>query len=212
MAANGREKIISASFLLFLEHGYKGVSIRKIQEVTQLSKGAIYHHFENKYAIYLAAIEAFYFDIIESVPGIEDGHLDFRTRIINRMKGMIKLFSLIEQISPEKVAYPIRAFFRFQLESEKDDQIRDRTQVGLRKYDEIIVSVVQDGIDSGEIKVNLQAEIIAQQIIIMAEGLAIHNSTLKYDSEAFLNRQLVLLLNPYLDLITQPEKIHINQK
>ncbi len=65
-----------------------------------------------------------------------------------------------------------------------------------------MIAVVQDGIDSGEVKVHLEATIIAHQLISMAEGIAVHNSIVKYDCETFLNEQIKLLIGPYLDLIT----------
>lgn len=57
---DGRERIIQAAFRLFAERGFYGVSISDVAESAGLVKSSIYHHFENKEALYLAVLgEAF---------------------------------------------------------------------------------------------------------------------------------------------------------
>ncbi len=171
MAKGGKEKILAKAFLLFLEHGFKHVSIQNIQDDTMLSKGAIYYHFKSKYAIYQAAVEKYFLKIIDDFSKANDAHLDFKSRVLSRLGDLAKLFSLIEHIGTEKKAYAIRAFFVFQLESERDDTIRERTSQGLESYRSEMISVVQEGIDNGEVTVHLEANTIAHQLIAMAEGI-----------------------------------------
>ena len=52
----GRERIIQAAFQLFAERGFYGVSISDVAEAAGLVKSSIYHHFENKEALYLAVL------------------------------------------------------------------------------------------------------------------------------------------------------------
>lgn len=53
--------ILEKSFGLFLQKGYNGVSIRDIQNNTNLSKGAIYHHFKGKEEIFIKSMDMFFF-------------------------------------------------------------------------------------------------------------------------------------------------------
>ncbi len=56
MSPDGRERIIQAAFHLFAERGFYGVSISDVAEAAGLVKSSIYHHFENKDALYLAVL------------------------------------------------------------------------------------------------------------------------------------------------------------
>jgi len=52
--------IVEAAFRLFLERGYEGASMSDLVAATDLSKGAVYHHFKDKDALHDAAIEHFF--------------------------------------------------------------------------------------------------------------------------------------------------------
>ncbi|WP_289043957.1 TetR/AcrR family transcriptional regulator [uncultured Aliiroseovarius sp.] len=43
-----RDRILSASAILFREHGYAGVSMRKIAESCEMKAGSLYYHFASK--------------------------------------------------------------------------------------------------------------------------------------------------------------------
>jgi TetR/AcrR family transcriptional repressor of nem operon len=52
-----RQRIIEAAAQLFARKGFYGTSIADLAQATGLTKGALYHHFENKDAIFFAVIE-----------------------------------------------------------------------------------------------------------------------------------------------------------
>ncbi len=45
---SSRDRILSASAILFCEHGYAGVSMRKIAESCEMKAGSLYYHFASK--------------------------------------------------------------------------------------------------------------------------------------------------------------------
>ena len=47
-----RQRIIEAAAQLFVRKGFYGTSIADLAQATGLTKGALYHHFENKDAIF----------------------------------------------------------------------------------------------------------------------------------------------------------------
>jgi AcrR family transcriptional regulator len=55
-ASDGRRRILESASVLFAERGFRGVSISDVAEAAGLVKSAIYHHFENKEALYLAVL------------------------------------------------------------------------------------------------------------------------------------------------------------
>ncbi|MBT0568061.1 TetR/AcrR family transcriptional regulator [Williamsia sp. CHRR-6] len=53
LAARRRE-ILDGARRCFAEFGYDGATVRRIEEATELSRGAIFHHFRDKEALFLA--------------------------------------------------------------------------------------------------------------------------------------------------------------
>src|SRR5579863_5516439 len=52
-----REAILGAAQRLFAEHGFAAVTVDQIAGAAGLAKGAVYHHFPSKEAIFEAAFE-----------------------------------------------------------------------------------------------------------------------------------------------------------
>ena len=62
-AASTKGKIIAAARRLFATRGYAGTSTEAVLEESQVSRGALYHHFENKEMLFAAVLEAVEMDI-----------------------------------------------------------------------------------------------------------------------------------------------------
>ncbi|WP_027343418.1 TetR/AcrR family transcriptional regulator [Hamadaea tsunoensis] len=52
-----REEILSAARSCFARYGYEGATVRRLEEATGLSRGAIFHHFRDKDSLFLAVAE-----------------------------------------------------------------------------------------------------------------------------------------------------------
>lgn len=59
-AKTARETILEAGFTTFLAHGYDGTGITLLLSGTGLSKGAFYHHFDGKFALYEEVIRHYF--------------------------------------------------------------------------------------------------------------------------------------------------------
>ncbi|WP_299156319.1 TetR/AcrR family transcriptional regulator [uncultured Tenacibaculum sp.] len=199
MAKQGREKIISTAFTLFLNKGYKKTSLNDIIEATNSSKGAIYHHFKSKHAIYLAALDEYFFKLYEDLL-IEDSNESLLERIKNRYSFFVNLIDFVEK-SDNGLTYPIRRYFLFQLESEEDETVRTKIIETLRDYHKEIENIVHSSLKNNEIKITLPVSIIAQQLMSMIEGIAIHHSTLEKNSKSFLLKKFDEVIQPYINLI-----------
>lgn len=49
-----REQILAGARDCFGRHGYEGATVRRLEEATGLSRGAIFHHFQDKDSLFLA--------------------------------------------------------------------------------------------------------------------------------------------------------------
>ena len=61
-----REKIVDTSLRLFADEGYAEVSIETILRQCGISRGALYHHYASKEAIFVAVLEAAELRVVEA--------------------------------------------------------------------------------------------------------------------------------------------------
>jgi len=87
--ADGRERIIQAAFQLFAERGFYGVSISDVAESAGLVKSSIYHHFENKQALYVAVLSET-FDVISAEMQANAQGADWQNRLKGAMHALAK--------------------------------------------------------------------------------------------------------------------------
>ena len=52
-----RQQILTGARTCFADHGYEGATVRRLEEYTGLSRGAIFHYFRDKEALFLALAE-----------------------------------------------------------------------------------------------------------------------------------------------------------
>lgn len=52
-----RREIVAAARACFARYGYEGATVRRLEEATGLSRGAIFHHFRDKDSLFLAVAE-----------------------------------------------------------------------------------------------------------------------------------------------------------
>jgi TetR/AcrR family transcriptional regulator, transcriptional repressor of aconitase len=52
-----RQRILDGARSCFARHGYEGATVRRLEQSTGLSRGAIFHHFRDKEALFLALAE-----------------------------------------------------------------------------------------------------------------------------------------------------------
>lgn len=84
--------IVKTAQQLFMTHGYRGVSTRKIAEQCGITQPALYHHFQNKQTLYAAVIH-FTLNQTETVlQGILQKANSFRERLFQTALYMINNF------------------------------------------------------------------------------------------------------------------------
>jgi AcrR family transcriptional regulator len=89
--SDGRGRILRAAYDLFIEHGFKAVSMQQIADASQITKATLYHHFLNKEALFtevmLMAMQQMRAEVAESVGrggSASDQLTQFASRIFAR--------------------------------------------------------------------------------------------------------------------------------
>ncbi|MFC4335584.1 TetR/AcrR family transcriptional regulator [Salininema proteolyticum] len=62
-----RQQILDGARSTFAKFGYEGATVRRLEEATGLSRGAIFHHFRDKDALFLAVASEDASEMVETV-------------------------------------------------------------------------------------------------------------------------------------------------
>jgi AcrR family transcriptional regulator len=63
---SSRERILDAAMEIFARYGYRRASMDQVAEAAGLTRQAVYHHFQNKEALFRAAVEALHDGALEA--------------------------------------------------------------------------------------------------------------------------------------------------
>ena len=92
MEISTKDRILNEALVMFAEHGYKGANLRDLAARLNLSKSALYKHYESKEAIWHALLdkmEAYYaqrFGSMGNLPKVPDSWEEF----VQTVMGMIR--------------------------------------------------------------------------------------------------------------------------
>lgn len=197
---NTKDFIVQCAFVLFLEKGYKEVTLINIMELTNLSKGAIYHYFGSKEEIYNETLYVYYFNLLNA-KGLDLTSDSFRENVKSLYSFIAVMFGKIEHLTQKKISYPIRNFYSYQLESEHNELLRSTAQKIILEHQKKIEHFVIHAIELGEISKTHNVEAVVLQIMGMVEGLAVHHSTIKENVKEELMKKYRLAFDNYLELI-----------
>jgi len=70
--ATTRTKLIDSAVCLFGEHGYQAVTLAVVASDANVTKGALYHHFEDKSLLFEAAYDAVETRMVEQIASVVD--------------------------------------------------------------------------------------------------------------------------------------------
>ena len=153
-----RELIIQKSFILFLKHGIKEVSINEIIKSCSLSKGAFYHHFKGKQDLIVAGYSScddyFRENIFNNLE-----KKDIREKILEYLDFQMK-YALIIGIDLMTQVYRV--------------QITEGTSFFLDKQRELpkgLENLIEEAKNTGEIDKKVNVEAITDEILVISRGI-----------------------------------------
>jgi len=189
-----RDIIIDEAYKLFLNHNYEAVSISMISEAIGLTKGAMYHHFRNKEELFRAVIDS-HFPVSTVVVDVENISLkDYTEACIRHTHGILMaIFGADEPFIPVNylslIADSFRHYEGFAVSKSKvmEDAVAN------------VKTILQNAIRRGEIRGDIDVNIVALQYFSMSIGLAgdlIRNNSVKSAMESMTSQlnQLYYLL------------------
>ncbi|MES2554600.1 MAG: TetR/AcrR family transcriptional regulator [Bacteroidota bacterium] len=162
-AERTKQLIIDKSAPLFNAKGVAGTSLSDILEATNLAKGSLYVHFENKEAIAHAVVD----DYVVKKRGFLDATLN------GSGSARDQLFTYLDL-----VLHPVNSLFvggcpflNFGMECDDTDQIiRQKVNNIVELVQKRVAETIKTGIDTGEFDANWDPKLTALKFYAMVQG------------------------------------------
>jgi AcrR family transcriptional regulator len=157
-----RGRILATSAELFSIHGYDATGVAEICQTAGVSKGAFYHHFPSKHAVFLALLNNW----LDSLQTYLSAFQQEKTTIPRSLVGMASLMDFIFETARGRL--PV--FLEFWLQASRDPDVWNASIQPYRHFQAYFASLVEKGIAEGSIR-PIDAQQVARAIVSLAIGL-----------------------------------------
>lgn len=157
-----RSRILAAAADLFSKTGYDATSVAELCQAAGVSKGAFYHHFPTKQAVFLALLEQW-------LAALDSQMSNFVLEAASIPQALVHMTELTRQVF-HSAGGQLPMFLEFWRESSHDPKVWQATIAPYRRYQEQFAGLVQRGIDEGSLG-QVDPERAARVIVALAVGL-----------------------------------------
>jgi len=159
-----RAKIIESAIKLFSAHGFNSASVDDICKDAGVSKGAFYHHFETKQALFLALLDGWLQTIDKAIEVSKD------MTVPETFMQMTTAFPYIF----ESAGAGLPMFLEFWLQASRDEKIWQASVAPYRRYQKHFSALIKKGVNEGSF-VEVDPELASRMIISTAMGLLLQS-------------------------------------
>jgi AcrR family transcriptional regulator len=157
-----RTNIVNAGLALFSRQGYDATGVAEICTEAGVSKGAFYHHFPTKQAVFVSILEDWLQELDEQMTAMV-------ASTGNIPQALLKMATLTHGIFTAANGH-LSMFIEFWDQSLHDPEIWKTTVTPYRRYTEIFAGFIRKGIAEGSIR-DVDADVAARTIIGLAIGI-----------------------------------------
>jgi|YNPNPStandDraft_1061719.scaffolds.fasta_scaffold25627_1 AcrR family transcriptional regulator len=159
-----RLRILTAARECFARAGYDATGVAEICQRAGVSKGAFYHHFPSKQAVFLALLDRW-------LAGLEVPMAASRAAAIDVPAQLLAMAGMAEQVFQEaKGQFPM--FLQFWAQAARDPQVWQATIMPYQRYRALFADMVRTGIAEGSLRPS-DPDTAARVIVALAVGLVL---------------------------------------
>ena len=159
-----KNHILAAAEVCFAQGGYDGTSVARICQEAGVSKGAFYHHFDSKQAVFLALLYRWL--------ALMDGQMlqldKSTTAVPERLLAMTGILDQLLRVPKTQLLI----YLEYLNKAIRDPQIWETTIQPYHQYRDAISGLVEAGTAEGSLKA-VEPQTAATLIVAMAVGLLI---------------------------------------
>jgi len=156
--------IIKAAISLFAKNGFHNTSIAQITEMCQLSKGALYWHFEDKEDLLMAVID----QVRQEWKDVLRKNLKRNWSAQKKMENILDLF--VETTLENKERYVIFIVLIAEF-TEVDERFERALREGFMEFFEFIAQIIEDGKSEGSIHKDINTNLMAIAFMGVWQGI-----------------------------------------
>ena len=159
-----RVKILESAVKLFSTRGYTAASMDDLCAEAGISKGAFYHHFESKQALFLALLDGWLQTIDNAIEATKD-------------KTVPETFMQMTEAFPyifETAGGGLPMFLEFWLQASRDKKIWNASIAPYRRYHKYFTSLIKKGVQEGSF-IEVDPELASRMIVSTAMGLLLQS-------------------------------------
>lgn len=181
-----RDRILSISFNLFMQKGYKGVTLNTIIKETGVSKGGFYHYFPSKEMLFKEVIDLYFQSgldtFFDNLP--KNNLLKFIQQYIQNLEMLLKQLKTHFgfQESSEGLSYYGMLFDIMRLFPEYNLKTEELYNKQIYTWS----SIIKEAQDSNEIESNLDNKDLAKLFAVINDGVVIKYITLGKTEELLI--------------------------
>jgi AcrR family transcriptional regulator len=162
-----RSRILASAAACFSERGYDATGVAEICQHAGVSKGAFYHHFASKQALFAALLD----DWLEA---LDDQMARLRVPAATAPQSLQAMVGLLQQVFRD-ASGRLPMFLEFWRQAARDETIWQATMAPFQRYHTLLASIVRAGIGEGSLR-PCDPEDAARAIVSMAVGLVLQSA------------------------------------
>ncbi len=179
-----REKILQTAQVLFSSGGYDATGVSQICDAAGLSKGAFYHHFPSKHAVFMALLQNWLQELDKGFSAARGEGTDVLESISKMAASSNIIFGSIQGQFP--------LFLEFWEKSIRSEKVWKETKEPFMKYYFYFSQLIKSGIADGSIR-DVPVDTASRAIIGLAIGIILQG--LLYPQDANWDRELQNSMN-----------------
>ncbi len=159
-----RHEILTAARACFARFGYEGATVRRLEEATGMSRGAIFHHFRDKESLFLAVAEDDAATMVETVT---------RNGLVQVMRDLLERAGTSDGDTVGWLGTQLEVSHRLRTDpafakrwAERAAAIADATRDRLQRQR-----------DAGVLRQDIPVEVLTQFLELAYDGLVLHLAT-----------------------------------
>jgi len=160
-----RKRILQAAFMEIYRKGFQGMRLDDVLNTTELTKGALYHHFPNKRALGYAVVD----EVI--LPIMDEMWLEPLKKAPDPMQGLIDVVEQLPEMKPpEIIEYGCPLNNLAQEMSPLDEGFRQRLDYVFRLWHDVTEEALERAKHQGKIRESIDCDETATFIMAALEG------------------------------------------
>jgi TetR/AcrR family transcriptional regulator, transcriptional repressor for nem operon len=173
--SDSREQIVHVATRLFLQKGYRDVTMSDLVKESGLSKGAFYHYFESKEMLFKEVLNFFFGTIMThdyesySRDSLYKFYHDYIEYVLNKSMYYLNMLRGNESVEDVTMNYLLLSFDALKLFPE----FRELNMKEMDREQGIWENIISIARKNGEIKTSLSDEYVARIFICINDGIAV---------------------------------------